>query len=130
MRISDWSSDVCSSDLLQQGLQIPLAEVDVVFRREQLVAAALAAQRAVAGHRAGGIRHQLHQAGGTDRAHGTRIAGAFLAHEGEDQRAVDDIRSEEQTSELESLMRLSYAVFCLKKKKQEQEKSTQKTENN
>src|SRR3546814_1774216 len=33
-------------------------------------------------------------------------------------RAVDRIRSEEHTSELQSLMRISYAVFCLKKKKQ------------
>src|SRR3546814_6601860 len=31
--------------------------------------------------------------------------------------AVDAIRSEEHTSELQSLMRISYAVFCLKKKK-------------
>src|SRR3546814_10733595 len=30
---------------------------------------------------------------------------------------IDDIRSEEHTSELQSLMRISYAVFCLKKKK-------------
>src|SRR3546814_2567481 len=31
--------------------------------------------------------------------------------------SVDDLRSEEHTSELQSLMRISYAVFCLKKKK-------------
>src|SRR3546814_1648268 len=35
---------------------------------------------------------------------------------GEDQRQLD-VRSEEHTSELQSLMRISYAVFCLKKKK-------------
>src|SRR3546814_6485151 len=34
-----------------------------------------------------------------------------------DQRKVTDYRSEEHTSELQSLMRISYAVFCLKKKK-------------
>src|SRR3546814_4187970 len=33
------------------------------------------------------------------------------------QHAFDDVRSEEHTSELQSLMRISYAVFCLKKKK-------------
>src|SRR3546814_5143765 len=33
-------------------------------------------------------------------------------------RRRDDLRSEEHTSELQSLMRISYAVFCLKKKKQ------------
>src|SRR3546814_10289295 len=37
------------------------------------------------------------------------------AHEG--QRADEGVRSEEHTSELQSLMRISYAVFCLKKKK-------------
>src|SRR3546814_9717156 len=39
------------------------------------------------------------------------IDGAFL------KAAIDDVRSEEHTSELQSLMRISYAVFCLKKKK-------------
>src|SRR3546814_10749621 len=32
---------------------------------------------------------------------------------------IHDVRSEEHTSELQSLMRISYAVFCLKKKKQQ-----------
>src|SRR3546814_8467925 len=36
-----------------------------------------------------------------------------------DDRALYDARSEEHTSELQSLMRISYAVFCLKKKKKE-----------
>src|SRR3546814_5461684 len=35
-------------------------------------------------------------------------------------RGRQDLRSEEHTSELQSLMRISYAVFCLKKKKQQQ----------
>src|SRR3546814_2562780 len=39
---------------------------------------------------------------------------------------VLDYRSEEHTSELQSLMRISYAVFCLKKKKQHQYKNTNK----
>src|SRR3546814_1042922 len=38
-------------------------------------------------------------------------------------------RSEEHTSELQSLMRISYAVFCLKKKKKKNTKSTKKTTN-
>src|SRR3546814_3118942 len=37
-----------------------------------------------------------------------------------------EIRSEEHTSELQSLMRISYAVFCLKKKKKEQKKENKK----
>src|SRR3546814_4058712 len=39
-------------------------------------------------------------------------------------------RSEEHTSELQSLMRISYAVFCLKKKKQEQSKTTSTLQSN
>src|SRR3546814_9742495 len=43
-------------------------------------------------------------------------------------RPFPDIRSEEHTSELQSLMRISYAVFCLKKKKDNyQQKQTEKT---
>src|SRR3546814_4007127 len=40
-------------------------------------------------------------------------------HHGDDQRGIDAARSEEHTSELQSLMRISYAVFCLKKKNKE-----------
>src|SRR3546814_10322842 len=47
--------------------------------------------------------------------------GILILHEGEMQQVpparVERIRSEEHTSELQSLMRTSYAVFCLKKKK-------------
>src|SRR3546814_8204345 len=39
------------------------------------------------------------------------------AHAARDRRAEAEVRSEEHTSELQSLMRISYAVFCLKKKK-------------
>src|SRR3546814_1480476 len=42
------------------------------------------------------------------------------AHRGLLRPAADLVRSEEHTSELQSLMRISYAVFCLKKKKQQQ----------
>src|SRR3546814_9473257 len=41
----------------------------------------------------------------------------------------NDLRSEEHTSELQSLMRISYAVFCLKKKKKPQKLNTQQTTN-
>src|SRR3546814_10249636 len=52
-----------------------------------------------------------------------RCAGAPAAVEHRMQfqrRAADLLRSEEHTSELQSLMRISYAVFCLKKKKKQQ----------
>src|SRR3546814_3909938 len=48
----------------------------------------------------------------------------FLAAESRQQRVVRAQRSEEHTSELQSLMRISYAVFCLKKKKKEQKSIT------
>src|SRR3546814_4178786 len=44
-------------------------------------------------------------------------------------RAIGGHRSEEHTSELQSLMRISYAVFCLKKKKQTHTNKQQKTQN-
>src|SRR3546814_10531869 len=101
MRISDWSSDVCSSDL------------------RPCVAAAVGLPRLRRRGHAGGLR-----AG--SRAPGGRGAGALPAGApgDDDQRHPDGAgigggagRSEEHTSELQSLMRISYAVFCLKKKK-------------
>src|SRR3546814_9060276 len=108
MRISDWSSDVCSSDLdLRQH-----------FRpRDRAAPAGLAEQEApfpIADSVAGMAR----------RLEAQRLAEA--RHEAVDaERVVDPrdevgrggrTRSEEHTSELQSLMRTSYAVFCLKKK--------------
>src|SRR3546814_1347403 len=49
------------------------------------------------------------------------IHGPLLAEE----IGVNTVRSEEHTSELQSLMRISYAVFCLKKKNEQQQKYTQ-----
>src|SRR3546814_9536486 len=95
MRISDWSSDVCSSDLRAADPQPRRAlrslQHDGDFRDEW-------------GRRSGGA----------DRTIGRSVqlaGGADLQADGEHQR------SEEHTSELQSLMRISYAVFCLKKKK-------------
>src|SRR3546814_3739473 len=84
MRISDWSSDVCSSDLVQIAM-VELAQHP---------------------HRPDGAE----AASDIGPEVGRDIAGDVGAE------AVD-IRSEEHTSELQSLMRISYAVFCLKKKK-------------
>src|SRR3546814_10476312 len=103
MRISDWSSDVCSSDLLivpgGEGIE-NLAIVDALGEPEPA---------RIAGDREGiGVAFvQAAIFGGEQRLH-LGIVEAF-----EDRR-----RSEEHTSELQSLMRISYAVFCLKKKTQ------------
>src|SRR3546814_5651130 len=86
VRISDWSSDVCSSDLFVQ-------RTFILTRRHRLVFRRLWAARGDASLRRS-ARHQ-------------RRAG----------RRGRSRRSEEHTSELQSLMRISYAVFCLKKKK-------------
>src|SRR3546814_9437604 len=105
MRISDWSSDVCSSDL-----------------------------EIAADDPGGGLEHRI------DEARHVEPVGPVPIGIGQDQcshrlrrpqhrrlgrldqplklpvDAVAVIRSEEHTSELQSLMRISYAVFCLKKK--------------
>src|SRR3546814_8552498 len=53
--------------------------------------------------------------------HAQRVAGRLVARTGH-RRAAEDrgLRSEEHTSELQSLMRISYAVFCMTKKKEHQ----------
>src|SRR3546814_9785531 len=97
MRISDWSSDVCSSDLVEVVARNDRLDVGR-YRRELVVGKV----EKVALHR----RRRAHLA-----RH--RRLDRRLAH------VVDEDvrRSEEHTSELQSLMRISYAVFCLKKKK-------------
>src|SRR3546814_4725603 len=111
MRISDWSSDVCSSDLgdigeLQSVATASRGEVgDHVIaliagqREAENVSAAAAGQGIVAV--AAGQRVALIGAGEVVVAGGPGDAAA---------------RSEEHPSELQSLMRTSYAVFCLTKK--------------
>src|SRR3546814_1434277 len=92
MRISDWSSDVCSSDLCRHG---------------QLQAGEAAARSA-----------DIHLA--AERRHAVRVVIPAIAET--TARGQPEIlrgqrsRSEEHTSELQSLMRISYAVFCLQKK--------------
>src|SRR3546814_9780126 len=62
-----------------------------------------------------GIKAAIRETLGTDSARGVRVAvqGVGSVGEGVARRLAD--RSEEHTSELQSLMRISYAVFCLKK---------------
>src|SRR3546814_10090791 len=119
MRISDWSSDVCSSDLSPPAprerrgppRQSPLTPIlyNLVshvltctgvgrnpFTRERLFAGSIASHRGDAA----ALRRAALSCGYFRGADGARHRGR---------------RSEEHTSELQSLMRISYAVFCLKK---------------
>src|SRR3546814_9968118 len=100
MRISDWSSDVCSSDLCPW-------------------------------HRPGEFHPSRNAAGPCQhwRLHHAvrRSAGPHWFRS--DNRGPGTARSEEHTSELQSLMRISYAVFCLKKKKYQHEHTNSRAEN-
>src|SRR3546814_1625209 len=86
MRISDWSSDVCSSDLFHWHATDIGNEDDIKLGRFGLLGDL-------------DILVEVH------------------------------VRSEEHTSELQSLMRISYAVFCLKKKKTKHKHQVDKNEN-
>src|SRR3546814_4048162 len=142
MRISDWSSDVCSSDLSDLGVRLlstddpeEAAAIAEELNRlneerraletlvlEQAEAAAVRTGNAsvavvsgigwhpgVIGIVAGRLKERLNKPAivigldeaGVGKGSGRSISGVAL-------------RSEEHTSELQSLMRLSYAVFCLK----------------
>src|SRR3546814_8513287 len=119
MRISDWSSDVCSSDL-NTMFQCDTAEVASLLDFE---VASLGPPEIDLAHwmylddvfstnfgiaRIAGIPDENAAIRGFERIYGWPIPyfSYYLA-----------VRSEEHTSELQSLMRNSYAVFCLKKKK-------------
>src|SRR3546814_7353257 len=101
----------------------------------------LPARRARA-HEPFGARHRQHglRRRGAELVGKEQAAGAELVEDLRQQRlteheaalAAPELRSEEHTSELQSLMRISYAVFCLKKKKQintiQKQQSRKKTE--
>src|SRR3546814_2614487 len=103
MRISDWSSDVCSSDLAQEG---------EIGRRHQFGKGRRLGQ---SGRRrfATGLPARLLQ-----RVEFAPVDGFGPGRVGALAVALhaNRPRSEEHTSELQSLMRISYAVLCLKKK--------------
>src|SRR3546814_1717231 len=77
------------------------------------------ARLAIDGARVSHSRRQLSDHYGTAdrRAEGTGAGSALLLSRSSRCRRWPAVRSEEHTSELQSLMRISYAVFCLKKKR-------------
>src|SRR3546814_9250769 len=136
MRISDWSADVCSSDLssfdlvvsagalhLVNDLPGALALIRRVLKPDGLFLAAFPGGASLTRTRAALLAGDI---AATDGAApriaplvDVRAAGDLLGRAGFalPVGAVEAVRSEEHTSELQTLMRISYAVFCLKKKK-------------
>src|SRR3546814_8033054 len=133
MRISDWSSDVCASDLLAPGvdrehdlvvsfgaeflgveLQVPrrLLPVD----RAAVHAGAEFDQRVeIAAVAAVHLREQPLQRMAAEDLGATPLDGVDIGQD-RDLGIDGDDRSEEHTSELQSIMRISYAGLCLKNK--------------
>src|SRR3546814_8375242 len=109
MRISDWSSDVCSSDLSSKAFTF--AQASLGLGKESSAPPTLAKNRPSAHRRADIFLKECM----TWRRTGRLIAGGAM--KGCKCPFTGTRRSEEHTSELQSLMRISYAVFCLKKKK-------------
>src|SRR3546814_3841556 len=111
MRISDWSSDVCSSDLdfkPRTGEVMEQKPSEITAALDEFLGAYLFPDKG------DGSDPRLCPNCGTGRLalRGGKF-GPFIA-------CSNYPRSEEHTSELQSLMRISYAVFCLKKKTQKQ----------
>src|SRR3546814_7220512 len=123
MRISDWSSDVCSSDLIR-GKKASDAMNILAFSTKgmavdarKVLASAIAnaennhnldVDALVVAEASVGKSITMKRFATRGRGKSTRILKPFSR--------LRIVRSEEHTSELQSLMRISYAVFCLKTK--------------
>src|SRR3546814_1304794 len=123
MRISYWSSDVCSSDLKQHllGWDYWMLTYDYDLFVIGAGSGGVRAARVSAAYGARVAVAEEHRVGGTCVIRGCvpkklLVYGSHFAEDLQDARRFG-WRSEEHTSELQSLMRISYAVFCLKKKK-------------
>src|SRR3546814_5850591 len=122
MRISDWSSDVCSSDLDQVGDGLGLGQVELAAQEGAL--AELAWPRAARAQRLATFDQLLQHRAAAVGLQLDHVFAGVAGRRAEIQRdAVVDRRSEEHTSELQSLRRISYAVFCLQKKKNNLQKN-------
>src|SRR3546814_1639659 len=113
MRISDWSSDVCSSDLEEAvgAFEDRARREESGAREERRPVARLRRPAGMQPLGPGTVGQVLDDAGGGRGGDAKAMASCCA-------------RSEEHTSELQSLMRISYAVFCLKTKKKPTQHST------
>src|SRR3546814_5278943 len=127
MRISYWSSDVCSSDLSQSLFSGGYSCFSVITGHS-LVSSAFSslksacsagrsssAKIALAGHSGSHSVQSIHSSGSITRKFGPSWKQS-TGQTSTQSVYLHLMRSEEHTSELQSLMRISYAVFCLKKK--------------
>src|SRR3546814_3867575 len=121
MRISDWSSDVCSSDLSRRSTS-PRSLCIGVGARCSHHALSIETGPAIA-YLAVGC--SVAWAGGVGETGGAATAPTGAAAT---PLSSESSRSEEHTSELQSLMRISYAVFCLKKKNKNNTKTIARSE--
>src|SRR3546814_1377144 len=135
MRISNWSSDVCSSDLKELGEDVRIVErrVPLAPQRAQMIGYCLGSGEITdklgprPSYRATDERSAALLQGGDNIVAIRPIREAspdprYLVVESRQSGRIAywpvlyEMRSEEHTSELQSLMRISYAVFCLNKK--------------
>src|SRR3546814_4937502 len=110
--VSDWSSDVCASDLSD----------DIIVTAEHRSSSVQDTPIAVSAFEAQKLSNQgivsvegLSQVAPSLQIYSEQVNNEEYIIRGIG-KANEDLRSEEHTSELQSLMRISYAVFCLKKK--------------
>src|SRR3546814_6220851 len=129
MRISDWSSDVCSSDLFDLRQLDILAQSGFLAmdqrrqqgrraetRRDRIRIGPLRRRRRPVGPARQAMQTSQSLALGTIAGMPTPRPVTSVQRRAQHNHPRIYFRSEEQTSELQSLMRISYAVFCLKKK--------------
>src|SRR3546814_6830772 len=136
MRISDWSSDVCASDLgaacVVLRLSTPIGDYRCGFGG--------AGRRSTLGskNRPDGPHRRARENSPRSRLRSARAGRSTVSIRRPDTRSKRSpvgrahrvyVRSEEHTSELQSLMRISYAVFCLKKKNNIKHTSNKQSEN-
>src|SRR3546814_5510936 len=131
MRISDWSSDVCSSDLRNRACKLDSSAgvssngnrhcpAVTIGDRQRIATDNLDVSGTIPGphaRREASVRLNVH------RSREIKNLGCAIAKENAGSAidaTLNSQRSEEHTSELQSLMRISYTVFCLKKKTNKQ----------
>src|SRR3546814_6887048 len=118
MRISDWSSDVCSSDLLDAVLEDVADKVEILLHSigSSMVGVQVESAQTMP---SSGVSTSPRDT--TTAAARSPVTFSVVRHMSRKRSTPSTSpmpsRSEEHTSELQSLMRNSYAVFCLKQKK-------------